>query len=329
MKRFRHFHWIVLALICLGFRSATSNLRPLRFQPLMVSADRVEITLTGEPATGYVVESSPDLILWRPLSSGVLTNGIVQLFDPTLQIRRFYRARAVTTGPPPTNLVTQIDADRNVALFLTEDGGQADILLANGGTLTLSAPTNSVLTPQWVTVSPVTNIFGLPFSGGLIAAVLIEPDDLDLFGAAVLQVPLPGEIDRRRLVSFTCDSDGMNLALTLDRVWTNHLAIPVTHAGIFGCALATTQEIATVLQQHIQSQLLITEPRRKGDTHSSPKISTALICFPEKVVAAYTLRAELRKEFRKAIARFEAGVPAFASNNPLGLRAMRRQYLML
>ena len=49
------------------------------------------------------------------------------------------------------------------------------------------------------------------------------------------------------MISFLTELDGSELTLMPDRVGTTNVMIPVTHAGIYGSALGTTQEVAAVL----------------------------------------------------------------------------------
>src|SRR5262249_44178581 len=130
----------------------------------------------------------------------------------------------------------------------TVEGAKLVIFQTNGTQITLYVPTNPVVNAQSLAMTQVTNLVGLPFSGGLIAAVQITPETLDLFGAALLKFPIPPGIDRRRLVSFGCGNDGSDLRLKVDRILSNEVAIVITRPGTYGTALATTQEVAFVAQ---------------------------------------------------------------------------------
>ena len=57
---------------------------------------------------------------------------------------------------------------------------------------------HSLYPAQLITLTLVTNISGLPFAGGFLGAVRLEPEGLDLWGAATLQVSLPPTVDRFR-----------------------------------------------------------------------------------------------------------------------------------
>src|SRR5262249_2086572 len=128
------------------------------------------------------------------------------------------------------------------------DGGSCTLFSSDGQLITLTFPSNTIPSPSFISMTLVTNVAGLPFSRGIIAAVRLEPEKLDIFGAATLDISYPANIDWRQIVSFTCGNDGSDFHLTPDRVRSNYVRIPITHFGTFGSCLATTQELAQVEQ---------------------------------------------------------------------------------
>ncbi|MCI0534073.1 MAG: hypothetical protein L0Z50_02480, partial [Verrucomicrobiales bacterium] len=181
------------------------------------------------------------------------------------------------------------------------DGGSCT-LLGNGGQLfTLTFPSNTITTPSFISMTLVTNVAGLPFSRGIIGAVRLQPEKLDIFGAATLDISYPANIDWRQIVSFTCGHDGSDFHLTPDRVRSNYVRIPITHFGTFGSCLATTQEVAQVTQPSFpnadRSQTI-----SKLDLHGAPGrvalqafLHSSVVCFPERVARAQSVYDELAR----------------------------------
>jgi hypothetical protein len=252
-----------------------------------VNSNGVALSLTGDTGSVFTVESSTNLRDWVPLFSGVLNNGATNLLDQRGGTREFYRAYTGPSQRLPVNVTAQTDPDSYGAAFLTPDGADLAIYQPDGTQLTLYVPTNSVVDPLLLTMTQVTNFLGLPFSGGLLAAVSVQPNELDLFGAALLKFPIPPNIDRRRLVSFTCGNDGRDLRLKLDRITNNEVAIIITAPGIYGTALATTQEVASLAQ-----------PVRPAVRPLWRDLDSAEICFPDQVRDAHIIADSIANKAR-------------------------------
>jgi len=135
----------------------------------------------------------------------------------------------------------------------------------------------------------------LPFSRGIIGAVRLEPEKLDIFGAATLEINFPTNVDRRQIVSFTCANDGSDFHLTPDVVRSNYVRIPITHFGTFGSCLATTQEVTRVAQSASENRDRSQTIAKLDLRGTQRQIAlqefqhSSLICFSEKVARAVTV----------------------------------------
>ena len=268
-----------------------------RLKPLAVDSSGVTLSLTGDAGSTFAVLSSTNLVDWVPLFTGVMANGTTNLVDRSLANRRFFRALTSTPQRPPINVIPQLSPDQADHTLLTVVGAQLIIFQTNGTQITLYVPTNSVVDAQSLAMTQVTNLVGLPFSAGLLAAVQVTPNTLDLFGAALLKFPIPPGTDRRRLVSFTCGNNGSDLRLKEDRILSNEVAIVITRPGIYGTALATPQEVAFVAR----NVLTPPSPLWAGS-------GTALICFPGEVLRATQIdhdlsdkQKDLDRDFEKTL----------------------------
>lgn len=102
-------------------------------------------------------------------------------------------------NPDPTLLAPQ---SISTSGEIGPEGGDISVTGKNGVTYTLSVPPGALPSAQWITLTPVANIDGLPFSGGFVGAVHIDPRGIEFSVPALLAIdvpqseePLPGAID--------------------------------------------------------------------------------------------------------------------------------------
>src|SRR5438445_9073534 len=223
----------------------------LRFDPPALEANRLRLSLHGETGSNYVIESSVNLTNWSFLFSGMATDGLVSfLHSPAFDSDSlFYRAHSgVAQVAVPINVQPRADTNATGGTLVTvDDGGDFTFFGSDGTRFSLTFPSNTIPDATLVSMTLVTNVSALPFSRGIIGAVRLEPEDLDIFGAGILEISFPTNIDWRQIVSFTCGNDGSDFYLTHDLVHRNYVIIPLTYFGTFGSCLATTQELAQVV----------------------------------------------------------------------------------
>jgi hypothetical protein len=288
--------FVLLALLTLLIE-APPRAADLAFQPLVVSSNRLQLVLLGNTGSGYAIENSSNLINWSTLFSGTASNGRIEFNGPlpsaTMQ---FFRGRPEVSA---IAITPKADTNRIAQLFATEQGGETVLYDTNGTKFTLSFPSNNVATPTAMTMTLVTNLTGLPFAGGMLGAVQIGPDEPDLFGAGKLTISFGTNVDRRRIASFTANVDGSNLSLIPDRVSSNFVTIPITRGGLFGAAIATTQEIVQVSQSVSASTAAARASKKTSSQVAQAPLPTSVLCFPQLVAHANAVRAEIARELRK------------------------------
>lgn len=128
------------------------------------------------------------------------------------------------------------DASRAVTTTIDETGGTITATGADGSTYTLEIPAGALLEQQDVTLTPVQSIAGLPFSGGLAAAVHIEPEALALADAATLTVVPAAPVPLDQTIPFSYQGDGAELFLQPPVPIAGAVRIPIFHFSGYGIA---------------------------------------------------------------------------------------------
>lgn len=107
-------------------------------------------------------------------------------------------------NPPPSNaqplrtfgapLVTPtLDVPRARAAYIGARGGRVQVELADGTRATLEVPPGALSEQRLITLTPVTQLNGLPLQGGLVAAVDMQPAGLAFAMPALLRIELPDD----------------------------------------------------------------------------------------------------------------------------------------
>jgi hypothetical protein len=73
--------------------TVSTNAAPFLTNPQTLSSGGLSFTLAGAPMTTYVIQASPDLKSWYPISTNTLpASGVVNISDPYAGSLRYYRA---------------------------------------------------------------------------------------------------------------------------------------------------------------------------------------------------------------------------------------------
>jgi hypothetical protein len=135
------------------------------------------------------------------------------------------------------------DASSAVTTTIDESGGTITATGADGSTYTLEIPDGALLEQQDVTLTPVQSIAGLPFSGGLAAAVHIEPEALALAAAATLTIVPAAPVPLDQTIPFSYQGDGAELFLQPPVPIAGAVRIPVFHFSGYGIARGSQADI--------------------------------------------------------------------------------------
>ncbi len=97
--------------------------------------------------------------------------------------------------PQDLNIVTDVtpilDTARAVTQIISTEGGNMTAIASDGTLFTLTFPADALISDAEITMTPVSFAEGLPLSGGLVAAVRLEPEGLRLWEPATLLIEPP------------------------------------------------------------------------------------------------------------------------------------------
>lgn len=246
--------------------------------------DSIRLELQGTSGITYSIEASDDLEAWALVGSGPAANGLFVWHQAVTRARssRYYRGReGIRNGggnPFPISVVPVADTNLSVTTLITTNGGSALLYARDGTRFKFIVPAMTLPSAEIVTMTLVTNVGGLPFAQGIVGAVRLEPDRLALWGAGTLEIELPPGLDRRKIASFAATSDGNAFHLTLDRVTTNAVIIPVARLGLFGSALASITELRGSTGS--PSRVVVRAPRTRAS------LQNVTACFPDRAADA-------------------------------------------
>lgn len=85
-----------------------------------------------------------------------------------------------------------LDEATAVRQMVGVEGGTLETADAAGTRYQLAIPAGVVLSPVEISMTPIASMTGLPFSGPVVAGVILEPDGLQLAGVARLSISGPG-----------------------------------------------------------------------------------------------------------------------------------------
>jgi len=138
------------------------------------------------------------------------------------------------------------DSGRAVSGEITvAGGGTLSATAANGTVFTLEVPPNALLTDKTITMTPVTAIDRLPFSGGLVAAVDLQPSGLSLMDAARLTIRTPSPLPQAEETPFAWNGSGEDFFLYPPVAANGDLQMYVFHLGGYGVGRGTDNERLT------------------------------------------------------------------------------------
>ena len=265
-----------------------------RFDPPLVSDGAISLTLRGDPGKSLRIEASSNLVDWAEVGAGAAPDGTLRITNdsPATAVLRYFRGREVGGGSPYPSVTPQAGALSATTLLTPERGGLLQLFTPDGIAYTLDIPTNAVLRPTLARMSLLTNLGGLPASGGLLAAVRLEPEGLVLASPTFLECTFPTNLLRERVASFAFDHDGRRLHLAPDLVGTNRVRLLVNQFRGHGSALFTLAEVEALLATGPAPQNSL-RPRR-----GVRPLATLEECYPEEEAEAKALDEELTEAIR-------------------------------
>ncbi len=160
-----------------------------------------------------------------------------------------------TLMPNPLNLQVEVDKSLAVSAGISTTGGSLTAQAADGTKFTLTFPEGALQNEETITLTPVSGIEGLPFSGGLVGGVQMAPEGLRLFQPATLTIESPKTVAAQgfETVAFGYNQDGKGVYLDPSTISGNTLSLEVWHFSGAAAAQATPTEVQTQQQQNVPS----------------------------------------------------------------------------
>ena len=183
------------------------------------------------------------------------------------------RLSARADGPSPKDAAAVspvLDEARAVKQVISAGGGQITATAADGTRFTLVVPPQALLSEVEITMTPVAQVGQFPLSGGLAAAVQLEPEGLLLWEPASLTiepavpVPVPDQL------SFTWHERGERFHLYPLQVDPSSITMNLVHFSGYGVGRGTDAE-ADELPPLPQEDELFPLPQDKLESETEKK----------------------------------------------------------
>jgi len=143
-------------------------------------------------------------------------------------------------------VVPSPDSGRAVSGAVTAaGGGTLSATAADGTVFTLEVPPNAFLSDRTITMTPVGSIQSLPFSGGFVAGVNLEPSGLYLMQGARLTIKTSSPIPQTQETTFAWNGSGEDFFLYPPVPAGGDLQMYVLHLGGYGVGRGTDGERQT------------------------------------------------------------------------------------
>lgn len=178
-------------------------------------------------------------------------------FNPaTLQWTLAYTP--VSAGP---HVIGQDDT-RAATVHVGPAGATLTTTSATGAVYTLAIPADAVPSGTAISITPVHDIANLPLTDGLVAAVRIHPDGLQLQRPATLTIEMPGPFDASTLLGFLFDDAGTTFEVLPAIALGSRLTIAVKHFSTAGVASAVQADFVAQMTALLQTLPDTLSPRQ-------------------------------------------------------------------
>lgn len=158
------------------------------------------------------------------------------------------------TTTNPLNVQVNVDEQHTAHAVIPVTGGKLSVQGADGTRYTLNFPDGALLKDEDITLTPVSNIEGMPFSGGLVGGLQMAPEGLRLFHPATLSIESPKTVAAQGFVTvaFAYHQNGEGVYLNPSETKGNVLILEIWHFSGEASVQATPAEIQNQ-QQRIPS----------------------------------------------------------------------------
>ncbi|MEX2162524.1 MAG: hypothetical protein WD751_11530 [Anaerolineales bacterium] len=157
--------------------------------------------------------------------------------------------------PNPLNVSVILDDDLAASAVISAAGGSLSAQAADGAKFTLVLPEGALQGDETITLTPLSGVEGLPFSGGVVGGVQLAPEGLRLLQPATLTIESPDTTAAEgfETVAFGYHEDGQGVYLNPSTIEGNVLTLEIWHFSGAAAAQATPTEIQTQHQEYVPS----------------------------------------------------------------------------
>ncbi len=153
--------------------------------------------------------------------------------------KRELLAKASDTFDLKRPVVEQVEPAARSESLVAPEGGQVSTVNGQGTIYTLTVPQGALADATSIAITPVTSIGNLPLSGGLAAAVRLEPSGLQFSEPLTLTIDVPGGIATQGLLGFLYNGTGENFEVLPVTLSGNTASVQVSHFSTAGLASGT------------------------------------------------------------------------------------------
>ena len=147
----------------------------------------------------------------------------------------------------PLDVSALSDSAHAVTVLVPISGGTVTATGADGTVFTLEIPADALLSATEITMTPINGITDLPLSGGLGAAVSLEPEGLRLYNYATLTIVPARAIPLAQQTFFGFQNSGEDFHLEPPVPGSSALQIKLLHFSGYGMGSGTDADRAQIL----------------------------------------------------------------------------------
>lgn len=216
------------------------------------SAGEVVFDLVAPFAGTFKVERAPDLSNWTTqlttnlaagrtsvrVAAGASSSSFFRVFGPGLAL----------PAPHPLTVAPVLNPSVTISAPVDSRGGILKLTNAAGYVFTLNVPPAALDRTETISMTDIASMGGLPLSGGLRAAVALEPDGLIFNEPARLDIAAPVGTDATQWMGFGARSDGSQFALQPAFNTNNTCSLYLWHFSPAGAGSGTSTDAGAQAQ---------------------------------------------------------------------------------
>ncbi len=206
----------------------------------------LQFEVVGNANAHFYVERSSDLVSWNSWLATNSTSTRVLIQAPLASGTAFFRVRSTGTAPPhPLTVAPVLNPASSASAHIGFFGGQLKLTNAANYVVTLDVPPGALQNDQQITMTEISQIGALPLSGGLQAAVDLQPEGIYFDRPVRLDIAAPRDIIPSRVSAFNARHDGSEFALSYTFITNRTVSFYLRHFTVGGFGEGTSSDVAS------------------------------------------------------------------------------------